>query len=76
MFGEHGILGRLQHAIETAQHDHRQHDQSVLRRAIRPAQQVRDLPDFSRNFFVSFCKHKIPQLSDRQMPARNDNVIF
>jgi demethoxyubiquinone hydroxylase (CLK1/Coq7/Cat5 family) len=30
----------LQHAIQAAHHHHRQHDQPVLRRAVRPAQPV------------------------------------
>ena len=53
VFGQHRILGRLQHAIEAAQHDHRQHDQPVLRRAVRPAQAVGDLPDFATNFLMA-----------------------
>ena len=38
-------LGGRQHAIEAAQHGHRQHDPLVLRRTIGAAQQVGDLPD-------------------------------
>jgi hypothetical protein len=30
MLGEHGLLRRLQHAIKSAEHDHRKHDEAVL----------------------------------------------
>ena len=45
-------LGRREHAVEAAQHGHRQHDALVLRRAIRAAQQVGDLPDQVREVVV------------------------
>ena len=38
-------FGGRKHAIETAKHGHGQHDALVLRRAVRAAQQVSDLPD-------------------------------
>jgi hypothetical protein len=53
VLGQYRILGRLQHTIEAAQHHHRQHHQPVLRRAIRSAQTVGDLPDFARDFLVA-----------------------
>ncbi len=45
-------LGRRQHAVEPAQHGHGQHDPLVLRRPVRPAQQVGDLPDQVRKVVV------------------------
>jgi len=39
------LLSGFEHAVETAQHRHGQHDTFVLRRAIWAAQQIRDLPD-------------------------------
>ena len=42
---EHRLLGGGQHSIETAQHSQRQHDPFVLRRPVRPAQQVSHRPD-------------------------------
>ena len=44
-FGEDLGLGRGKHAVEPAEHGHGQHDPLVLRRAVRPAEQVGDLPD-------------------------------
>ena len=38
-------LGRSEHAVEPPEHGHGQHDALVLRRAVRTAQQVGDLPD-------------------------------
>ncbi len=45
-------LGRREHAVEAAQHGHRQHDALVLRRPVRAAQQVGDLPDEVREVVV------------------------
>ena len=45
VLGQNLGLGGREHAVEAAQHRHRQHDALVLRRAVRPAQQVGDLPD-------------------------------
>ena len=42
---ENFFLGRSEHGIEPAQNGHREHDALVLGRAIRAAQQIRDLPD-------------------------------
>ena len=42
-----------QHAVEPAEHDERQHDALILRRAIRAAEQIGDLPDEVRQFVVS-----------------------
>lgn len=39
------LLGAVEHAIEAAQHGHREHDALVLGRAVGPAEQVGDLPD-------------------------------
>jgi hypothetical protein len=39
-------------AVEAAQHGHGQHDALVLRRPVRPAQQVGDLPDQVREIVV------------------------
>jgi hypothetical protein len=36
VFLEHGVSGRLKHAVALTQHHYGQHDQSILRRAIRP----------------------------------------
>ena len=44
-FRQHLRLGGCQHAIEAAQHRHGQHHPLILRRAVRAAQQVSDLPD-------------------------------
>ena len=41
-------LRRGEHAVEPAQHRHGQHDPLVLRRPVRAAQQVGDLPDQGR----------------------------
>ena len=49
--GDLGPRGR-EHAVEPAQHGHRQHDAFVLRRAVRTAQQVGDLPDQVREVAV------------------------
>ena len=38
-------LGGGEHPVEAAQHGHGQHDALVLRRTVRAAQQVSDLPD-------------------------------
>ena len=38
-------LGGGQHAIEAAQHGHRQHDALVLWRTVGAAQQIGDLPN-------------------------------
>ena len=43
---EHGLLGRLQHGIEAAQHGHRQDDVAVLAADVEVAQHVvGDAPD-------------------------------
>jgi hypothetical protein len=52
MFSDHCRLGRLKNAVQPQQHDHRQHDKSVLRRTIGAAQAISDFPDFSGNDFV------------------------
>ena len=54
---QHGILGRLQHAIEPPQDDHGQHDQAILRRPVRPAKPVGDFPDFGFQVFVCLDVH-------------------
>src|SRR4051794_662431 len=59
MLREHRVLGRLQHAVEAAQYNHRQHDEPILRRAVWPAQTVSNLPDFPREFLVTFSKQVI-----------------
>ena len=51
-------LGRREHAVEAAQHGHGQHDALVLRRPVRPAQQVGDLPDEVREIVV--VGHRLP----------------
>ena len=60
MFCDYGVLGWLQHAVEAPQHDHREHDETVLRRPIWAAQSVGDFPDFARDGFVSFSEHISP----------------
>jgi len=45
-------LGRGQHAIKPAQHRERQHDPLILRRPIRPAQEIRHRPDKIRQLVV------------------------
>ena len=50
-------LGRREHAVEAAQHGHGQHDALVLRRAVRAAQQVGDLPDQVREVVV--VRHRV-----------------
>ena len=52
IIGQNPLLGGREHAIEPAQHGHGQHDALVLRRAIRAAQQVSDLPDQVREVVV------------------------
>ena len=52
VLGQDLRLGRREHAVEAAQHGHRQHDALVLRRAIGTAQQVGDLPDQVREVVV------------------------
>jgi hypothetical protein len=44
-FAQDFFLRRREHGIKPAQHRHGQHDALVLRRTIRAAQQIRDLPD-------------------------------
>jgi hypothetical protein len=51
-------LGRREHAVEAAQHGHRQHDALVLRRPVRAAQQVSDLPD--EVFEIVIVGHRWP----------------
>src|ERR1017187_8535543 len=51
-FGQDLRLGRGEYAVETAQHRHGQHHPLVLRRAVRPAQQVGDVPNEVRVFLV------------------------
>ena len=45
VFGQDPGFRRGEHAVEPPQHRHGQHDALVLRRAVRAAQQVGDLPD-------------------------------
>ena len=45
VFGQDLGFRRGEHAVEAAQHRHGQHDALVLRRPVRAAQQIRDLPD-------------------------------
>ncbi len=52
MFRQHFRFRRREHAIETAEHGHRQHHALVLRWTVRPAQQVRDLPYKVRQFVM------------------------
>jgi len=49
---QHRRLGWLQHAIEAAQHGHGQHYAFVLRRTVRAAQQVGNLPDKIRKVIM------------------------
>ena len=42
---QHFHLGRREHAVEPAQDGHREHHPLVLRRPVRPAQEIGDLPD-------------------------------
>ena len=39
------VLGLLQHAIETTQHGERNHHPAILRRPVRTAQEIGDVPD-------------------------------
>ena len=57
VFGQDCRLRRGEHAVETAQHRHRQHHALVLRGPIRAAQQVRDLPDQVRE--VAVVRHRL-----------------
>ena len=67
---EHGLLGRLQHAIEAAQHDHRKHDEAVLRWSVRSAQAVRDFPNRGCNRIMLFGKQFTPSVPRAGCPAR------
>ena len=62
VLGEDLGLGRREHAIESAQHGHGQHDALVLRRTIGPAQQIRDLPDQIGELFVVWHRSAVPVL--------------
>ena len=52
VFGQDPGLRRGEHAVETPQHGHGQHDALVLRGPVRAAQQVGDLPDQVRKMVV------------------------
>jgi len=53
--GEQGKLRkRLEHAIETARHDDRQHDARLLRRSVAPLQLICSLPDGVNELLVLF----------------------
>ena len=56
VLGQHPGLGGREHAVEAAQHGHRQHHPLVLRRAVGAAQQVRDLPDQVGEVGVVGCR--------------------
>ena len=54
---ENGILGFLEDTIESAQHDHRKHHQTVLRRSVRSPEPVCDFPDFGFQCVVCLSVH-------------------
>ena len=49
---QHSGLGRRQHAVEAPQDSQGQHDPLILRRPVRAAQQIGDLPDQVREVRV------------------------
>jgi len=53
------VLRGFEHAIETPQHDHGEHDAAILRWAVRTAKLVGDGPDFFREFLVLLSKHLV-----------------
>ena len=57
---QHGIPGRLQHAVEPTQDDHGKHDQAILRRPIRAPEPVRNFPDLGSELVVRLYVHGGP----------------
>jgi hypothetical protein len=45
--------------LETAEHDHRQHDAPVLRRTVGAAKLVGDGPNFVRELLMLLCNHDV-----------------
>src|SRR5665213_91163 len=70
ILGEHRVLGRLQHAVEAAQHNHREHHEPILRRTVWPAQPVGNLPDLIRDFLVTFGKQITSIVADGRRSPR------
>lgn len=66
VLGHHLVARRRQHAVEAPQHHHRQHDQPILRRPVRSAQAVGDLPDLPLEFFVQLLVHFRPFIYCKQ----------
>ena len=61
VFAEHLFLGRREDTVEAAEDGHGQHDALILRRAVRPPQQVGNLPDEVRQFVV--VGHRLESLA-------------
>jgi len=71
VLGQNLGLGGREHAIEPAQHRHRQHDTLVLRWAIWTAKQVGDLPDEVREVvMVGHWSNRLPWCSASQLWSR------
>ncbi len=69
LLGQHGGLGRRQHAVETAQHRERQDDPTVLALLVIPAQQVSNRPDEGRQ---ALLVHGAPFRSFSAMAGATD----
>ena len=54
VLGDDLILSLLQHAIQPAQHRERDHHPAILRRPVRAAQEIGDVPDNITVFFEGF----------------------
>ena len=72
---QHGVLGRLKDAIKPAQDDHGQHDQPVLRRAIRASESVCNFPDVGFEFVVELDVHLLEAFDELEVGDAGGKIV-
>jgi hypothetical protein len=69
---QHGILCRLQHAVEPPQHHQRQHHEAVLRGAVGAAKAIGNFPDCAGKLLVMLDVHRRFLVGDPSECPPND----